>query len=145
MIIAALAIILISYRIIKKRKGLVKMEGKLVFTDRVEKKQLINLIDNTKKVHLNLLVNGKNIYSKDISLNGSIIVGRSDLCDLKINDAKMSRQHFALENTENGLVLSDLNTTNGTFVNGVKVIKPRKIALGDTISAGSCDLVFRGS
>jgi len=143
-IMAFAAVFFISYRIIKKRKGLVKMEGKLIFSDRIEKKQVVNLIDNSKKTHLTLHINGKNSFNTDIRLHGSIIIGRSDICDIKINDNKMSRQHFSLENTENGLILSDLQTTNGTFVNGVKVMKPRKIELGDTITAGSCDLVFTG-
>lgn len=67
----------------------------------------------------------------------SIIFGRSDVCDICIDDVKLSRQHFAVEMAENGeLFLMDLHSTNGTYLNSVKVVSKVKLKAGDEISAG---------
>lgn len=57
-----------------------------------------------------------------------IIVGRDAMCDLALNDGKASRRHATLiyENFDHAgeeprILLRDLNSTNGTFVNGVRV------------------------
>ena len=50
-----------------------------------------------------------------------IIVGRGGQSDLIIPDLEVSRQHFSLEISENKTILRDLNSTNGTYIEGEKV------------------------
>ena len=50
----------------------------------------------------------------------------------------MSGRHFSLEGIEDGLLLRDLKSTNGTFVNGQRVTEA-KIKPGDVIGAGSLE------
>ena len=57
----------------------------------------------------------------EYNLLGSMIVGRDSISDICIDDASMSKQHFAIEIVDNGLAITDLQTTNGTFVNGVQI------------------------
>ncbi|HEY5600213.1 MAG TPA: FHA domain-containing protein, partial [Candidatus Manganitrophaceae bacterium] len=59
--------------------------------------------------------------------------------DIIIDDPKVSRHHADLEWTEKGFVLNDLNSTNGVFVNDVKIDK-KLLSAGDIIMVGAARL-----
>lgn len=61
-----------------------------------------------------------------------ITVGRSPECDLWIEDIAISRKHFILRVKVNQVRLEDLDSTNGTYVNGDRV-KGVKLSDGDKI------------
>ena len=65
------------------------------------------------------------------------------LCDIFIDDATMSRQHFAIEYTDGDFYVQDLDTTNGTMLNGVKLVHKRRLEKDDRITAGSLDIIVR--
>lgn len=71
----------------------------------------------------------------------SLIVGRSDICEVYFDDAMMSRQHFALEYENGKMLIQDLDTVNGTYVNGVRLKGKRLLQKRDVISAGSLELM----
>jgi pSer/pThr/pTyr-binding forkhead associated (FHA) protein len=50
-----------------------------------------------------------------------MLVGTGPACGLRLTDREVSRRHAALEPTPDGLHLTDLASTNGTFANGVRV------------------------
>ncbi len=50
-----------------------------------------------------------------------IFVGTSPACELRLTDRSSSRRHAALDIDARGVRLTDLDSTNGTFVNGVQV------------------------
>lgn len=52
--------------------------------------------------------------------NGDTIVGRAKECDLAIDDNAISRQHFKIALHGDKLTLQDMQSRNGTFVNGEK-------------------------
>lgn len=79
----------------------------------------------------------------ETTITCSLIVGRSSMCDLFIDDAKLSRQHFAIEREENDLFIADLNSRNGTFLNGTRVYSRQKLHDGDKIAAGLSDIQIR--
>ena len=54
-------------------------------------------------------------------LPGPTIVGRSDECQLRIEDSNLSRKHAKLIPTNEGVVIEDLGSTNGSFHNGKRV------------------------
>ena len=54
----------------------------------------------------------------------------------------LSRQHFVIEVTKMACYIEDLETTNSTFVNGVKMTGKRKLSEGDIITAGREKFVF---
>ena len=76
-------------------------------------------------------------------MNGSFIVGRSKICNLYFDDKRMSRQHFVLEWDGQDMYVTDLDTTNGTLLNGVRITKQRRLNQGDKISAGSVEMAIR--
>jgi hypothetical protein len=79
-----------------------------------------------------------------LKMCGCCFVGRSGMNNLRFNDRLMSRQHFAIEDVGGRFYISDLNTTNGTFVNGMRVWARRVLNVDDVITAGSEKIVFKG-
>ena len=61
--------------------------------------------------------------------------------DLVLNDERVSRQHASIRCTDNTYVLTDLDSANGTFVNGLRV-NERVLATQDIISLGNYLLTF---
>jgi pSer/pThr/pTyr-binding forkhead associated (FHA) protein len=73
-------------------------------------------------------------------LSGTTVVGRSPECQLRLEESSLSRKHARLIPTDEGVVLEDLGSTNGSYLNGERVqravVKP-----GDEI--GLDNLRFR--
>jgi len=70
-----------------------------------------------------------------------VVLGRSKECDVQVPDANVSRRHAELRQEGAAWWVVDLDSTNGTEVNGKRV--PRaKLAVGDTIVLGETELVF---
>ena len=85
------------------------------------------------------------IYYLDTSLKLSAgkeyIIGRSRDADIKLPDERVSRNHAALRWSGSGFALVDLQSTNGTFVNGGKAASIRLLD-GDRIRIGPHDLQY---
>ncbi len=66
-----------------------------------------------------------------------LVIGRSRSCDIRLREDTVSRLHAALVWREDGLVLEDLGSSNGTFVNGDRVLEPRSLGDGDEVRFGA--------
>jgi len=62
-------------------------------------------------------------------------LGSSGACDIVLVDPHVSRRHLALQVTARGLEIEDLESTNGTFVNGLRTLRA-VLAGGETIAIG---------
>jgi pSer/pThr/pTyr-binding forkhead associated (FHA) protein len=72
-----------------------------------------------------------------------VTLGRADENDLILDtDEFASVKHARIEPRRDGVWLQDLESTNGTFVNGSKVTRPRKLSPGDVIRVGETDLRY---
>ena len=69
------------------------------------------------------------------------ILGRLDTNDIPVHDTKASREHAKIYKQGEKFAIVDLNSSNGTFVNGEKVTK-RILAPGDEISIGTVTMLF---
>ena len=65
-----------------------------------------------------------------------ISIGRDPGNDIVINHPQVSRQHARLVLQGGLMALEDLGSTNGTFVNGMRLMAPHTLANGDQISLG---------
>jgi adenylate cyclase len=75
--------------------------------------------------------------------NDMFRIGRSDKNEVVIADELASRQHAMLQRSEEGMVyLTDLGSSNGTFVNGARVSTPVILRSGDLISIGNHEFRF---
>lgn len=73
--------------------------------------------------------------------DGPVVLGRLPECDVVVNDPNVSRRHAEFRRTTDGVVVTDLGSTNGTRVNGAPV-RERQLTSGDEITVGSTTLVF---
>jgi serine/threonine protein kinase len=73
----------------------------------------------------------------DLPLDGTVVMGRSRDTDLRLGDPKVSRRHCRLRIRLPSLTLEDLNSPNGTFLNGRRIEHPEQVLEGDRITIGS--------
>jgi len=59
----------------------------------------------------------------DDSSPARVLVGQSPVCEVRLDDRSVSRRHVALELTEGGLRISDLGSTNGTYLGSTRIIE----------------------
>jgi DNA-binding NtrC family response regulator len=72
------------------------------------------------------------------STAGKILLGTAHVCDLRLSDPTVSRRHASLELSEHGLLVTDLGSTNGTFINEARVAagyvgERDRLRLGSTV------------
>ena len=75
-------------------------------------------------------------------IGGRVTIGRVG-SDVLFPDPKVSKTHAVISPTPDGFVITDLQSTNGTFVNGNPVVVPQLLAHLDRIRIGDTDAVFR--
>jgi hypothetical protein len=71
----------------------------------------------------------------------SNVVGRDEYCDLILHNPQVSRRHCILQVTDRGVLVKDLESTNGTYANGIPVADGY-INRGDRLSFGSYELTL---
>ncbi|MBI3964001.1 MAG: FHA domain-containing protein [Chloroflexi bacterium] len=76
-------------------------------------------------------------------LEAETLIGRGSRNDVQLDDHTVSRYHALIRAAGGHYVLSDLGSSNGTFVNGVLVQAPHSLRSGDRVRIGSAELVFR--
>ncbi len=67
--------------------------------------------------------------------DGELLVGRHHACDVVLTDPSVSRRHARLSFRDGNWVLRDLDSTNGTAVNGKRVVRCRLLP-GDYLELG---------
>jgi hypothetical protein len=72
-----------------------------------------------------------------------VTLGRSSDNDMELGEDDFASAHHArVEPRRDGVWVADAGSTNGTFVNGMKLDGPRKLVPGDVIRVGETDLRF---
>jgi hypothetical protein len=70
-------------------------------------------------------------------------VGRATDNDLSVDgDEYASTHHARFEPRRDGVYVEDVGSTNGTFVNGIRLTRERRLAPGDVVRIGETDLRF---
>jgi pSer/pThr/pTyr-binding forkhead associated (FHA) protein len=80
-----------------------------------------------------------------IPLTNALEVGRSGQAGLVLDDEQASRRHALIEPSTNGAVVTDLGSTNGTYVNEQPIHSRRELRRGDRIRVGLSVLELRSS
>ncbi|MCL4439470.1 MAG: FHA domain-containing protein, partial [Firmicutes bacterium] len=71
-----------------------------------------------------------------------VIIGRRRTNDIRLEDTNVSRVHASIDYTEGNYFITDLGSTNGTFVNGIRISKKRLVE-GDQVRVGTTILEFK--
>jgi pSer/pThr/pTyr-binding forkhead associated (FHA) protein len=77
--------------------------------------------------------------------NDTNLIGRLSDCVVIISDGNTSRHHAQITRSGSGFVIADLGSTNGTSVNGERLVADHRLADGDIITVGSVSLRFEAS
>lgn len=70
-------------------------------------------------------------------LPGVHLAGRSEEADIQLADESISRRHARIHNTDAGLMVEDLGSSNGTFVQGRRIEGAVRVGLGEEIRLGA--------
>ena len=72
------------------------------------------------------------------------VIGRLGSCNVVLGDESVSRKHARIRSgPKGGHTIMDLGSTNGTYVNGLKIAEATPLRDRDTIGLGSCRLKYR--
>ncbi len=83
------------------------------------------------------------IGSERVLDSAAVTIGRGAQNDLVLDhDDFASARHARFEPRRDGVWVADAGSTNGTYVNGTRLSKPRRLQPGDVIRVGSTDLRY---
>lgn len=84
-----------------------------------------------------------NLGENPFELKGRVVtIGRHPNNDISLLLESVSRFHAKLELVGTRWIVTDLNSSNGTFVNGERIATPRPLSEGDVLTLGRADFVF---
>src|ERR1041384_7412488 len=69
-------------------------------------------------------------------------IGRDFSCKIVLEEPGVSRRHTMIQQKEAGIYISDLGSTNGTYVNNSRVTSEYRLKTGDRVEIGSVKLLF---
>lgn len=90
-----------------------------------------------------LFVKAASAQGQEIAVTNVTVLGRSSESDVVLDDPYASEFHMRLVAQDNGIMLHDLGSTNGTYVNGRRVVAPTQLRRGDTIQVGKTVMEVR--
>jgi len=82
------------------------------------------------------IANGPNA-GQSFSLGDRVRLGRAEGNEIRLADRRVSRHHAVLEHVGHGYLITDQGSSNGTYVNGMRISQPTALHSGDTITIGN--------
>ncbi len=95
-------------------------------------------VRTTGTPHLTVLAAGKTRYAagKTLRVRSPLLLGRDPACDVPVEDDWVSGQHLRILQTSTGWQAQDLNSTNGTRINNVRIRGTVVLKHGDVLDMG---------
>lgn len=91
------------------------------------------------RVTLKVLKGSK--VGRKLPINGNqLLIGRGEGCDLRPRNDNISRRHCVIRVTDSQILIQDLGSKNGTYVNGKRVDGEEGLKAGDTVAVGTIEL-----
>ena len=99
--------------------------------------EIISAADAVRRTHAYLVViTGPGVGTMHkLPVDGAVI-GRSQTADLRLAEDGVSRAHARIRTIERRMMLEDLGSRNGTFLNGQRIERPAALADGDKVQIG---------
>ncbi len=96
-------------------------------------------IQNFIKAKAQIVYNGR-IYSIDTD---HYIIGHDESCNLTVVEKSVSGYHCKIDYQDNTFMLADIDSKNGTYLNGKRVTKSAELHNGDEIRLGLVAVIFK--
>lgn len=77
-------------------------------------------------------------FTVDVPVGFDQVIGREASAGITVADTAVSRRHARVRHDESGVWVEDIGSTNGTFVNGERLIASRRLADRDVVTFGDC-------
>jgi pSer/pThr/pTyr-binding forkhead associated (FHA) protein len=103
----------------------------------------ISLRRNRREGTKVVMIKSDSQQGQEVEVDDVTVLGRSAEADVLLDDPYASEFHMRLVSQENGMVLHDLGSTNGTYINGRRVTAPTTLRRGDTIQVGKTVMEVR--
>ncbi|MGD0140317.1 MAG: FHA domain-containing protein [Tepidisphaeraceae bacterium] len=84
--------------------------------------------------------NGQEVARRE--LDRGVVVGRAPDCDVSVRDILLSRRHCRLQPSDDGWMVQDLQSKNGTVIDGERLRVPRLLCDNDVIRLGRSKIIF---
>jgi pSer/pThr/pTyr-binding forkhead associated (FHA) protein len=93
-----------------------------------------------KQAALVVLQGSESEIGTHVMLDKAVTIGRDPKTELPLQDEGISRRHCKVfyEKEKNVFIIEDLNSTNGTLLNGKRVSGQKRLEAGDRIYLGAC-------
>lgn len=92
---------------------------------------------------MRFIVHEEGVRSEVAFERESVVLGRNVDCDLRLANTRVSRRHARIERAGERLWVVDLQSANGTWVNGERVAR-RELFVGDEVLVGAVRIRFEG-
>ncbi|QNV39851.1 DUF3662 domain-containing protein [Rothia amarae] len=86
-----------------------------------------------------LEINGQNYSCNSLP----VVIGRSSHADITVDDTGVSRRHLEIIEQDGVYLAVDLGSTNGSYLNGQKLVGRRELSNGSVLTMGRARIVFR--
>jgi pSer/pThr/pTyr-binding forkhead associated (FHA) protein len=80
------------------------------------------------------------VKDRHLPFTGRLTMGRGTSNDLCLNDPRSSRYHAVIESTPGGWAVRDLNSANGTWLNGNRISGAKLLKAGDSLVVGDTEM-----
>lgn len=110
-----------------------------VVVNKIEKKapKYVVSVKETNTLFVRIQLSSGESSVSEVEFEKQLIVGRGSDCDVCIDDRYMARKQFMIEKEDGNYYVSDLQSTNGTSVNGIRITSRHRLEKNDIITAGT--------
>ena len=91
-----------------------------------------------------LVITSGQLEGRRIEVSHELVIGRENV-DVEIDDAELSRRHFAVRPVAGGLEVEDLGSRNGTRVDGTRIDGPTRVKHGAVVTVGMTTLAVEAA
>ena len=90
-----------------------------------------------------VVIEGDKLKGKSYDLGQELVIGRGDKCHIILDDSYVSQVHARIFPRGGSVVVEDLGSTNGTYLNRKRVSAPSELQRGDKVKIGRTVMELR--
>jgi pSer/pThr/pTyr-binding forkhead associated (FHA) protein len=89
------------------------------------------------------IVEGESLKGKSFDVSEELVVGRAEKCHIVLDDTYVSQMHARIFSKGEAIMIEDLGSTNGTYLNRRRITSPSELQRGDQVKIGKTVMELR--